>query len=179
MVDELTKCPTCKTRTLKREGDELVCTECKGHFPAPNADAVALGRRGGAKGGKVRMAKLTPEQRSELAKKAVNTRWNRVNNNKRHLYYEQHREEIVKDLLSLGVQAARTKWSIPPSTITYLAARWLTNEQRAQLLMTEHPPGPIKGNGYLPVFPPFSDDWPESVQLKWLELYGLLQGTRS
>jgi hypothetical protein len=40
-----------------------------------NAAAVALGRRGGKKGGKARAAKLTPEQRSEIARKAAATRW--------------------------------------------------------------------------------------------------------
>jgi hypothetical protein len=40
-----------------------------------NPHAVALGRLGGRKGGKVRFAKLTPEQRSELGRKAVLARW--------------------------------------------------------------------------------------------------------
>ena len=37
--------------------------------------AVALGRRGGLKGGKARAAKLSSEQRSEIAKKAAAARW--------------------------------------------------------------------------------------------------------
>ena len=37
--------------------------------------AVSLGRRGGLKGGKARAAKLTPEQRSEIARKAAQKRW--------------------------------------------------------------------------------------------------------
>lgn len=37
--------------------------------------AVELGRRGGKRGGKARAAKLTPEQRSEIAKKAALARW--------------------------------------------------------------------------------------------------------
>jgi hypothetical protein len=37
--------------------------------------AVALGRRGGLKGGKARAAKLTAKQRSEIAKKAAEARW--------------------------------------------------------------------------------------------------------
>lgn len=37
--------------------------------------AVALGRKGGLKGGKARAASLTAEQRSEIAKKAANARW--------------------------------------------------------------------------------------------------------
>ena len=37
--------------------------------------AVELGRRGGLKGGKARAAKLTPEQRREIAQKAAAKRW--------------------------------------------------------------------------------------------------------
>ena len=40
-----------------------------------NAAAVALGRKGGKKGGVARAAKLTPAQRSESARKAVRARW--------------------------------------------------------------------------------------------------------
>jgi hypothetical protein len=40
--------------------------------------AVELGRRGGLKGGKARAAKLTPEQRSEIARKAATKRWGRA-----------------------------------------------------------------------------------------------------
>jgi hypothetical protein len=39
--------------------------------------AVALGRRGGLKGGKARAAKLTATQRSEIAKRAAAARWAR------------------------------------------------------------------------------------------------------
>ena len=37
--------------------------------------AVELGRRGGLRGGKARAAKLTPEERSEAARKAARARW--------------------------------------------------------------------------------------------------------
>ena len=40
-----------------------------------NPAAVALGRLGGLKGGKVRAERLTPEQRKEIAKKAALARW--------------------------------------------------------------------------------------------------------
>jgi hypothetical protein len=36
------------------------------------------GKRGGPKGGKARAAKLTPERRSEIAKKAAAARWAKV-----------------------------------------------------------------------------------------------------
>ncbi len=37
--------------------------------------AVALGRKGGLKGGKARAAKLTPEERSAIARRAAAMRW--------------------------------------------------------------------------------------------------------
>ena len=42
-----------------------------------NPAAVALGRLGGAKGGKARAAKLTSEKRSEIARKAAKARWSK------------------------------------------------------------------------------------------------------
>ena len=42
-----------------------------------NPNAVALGRLGGLKGGKARFAKLTPEQRKEIAQKAAQARWHK------------------------------------------------------------------------------------------------------
>ena len=40
-----------------------------------NPAAVTLGKLGGKKGGKARAEKLTPEQRSEIARAAANARW--------------------------------------------------------------------------------------------------------
>lgn len=42
-----------------------------------NPAAVALGKLGGAKGGKARAQALTPERRAEIAKKAAAKRWER------------------------------------------------------------------------------------------------------
>lgn len=39
--------------------------------------AVALGRKGGLVGGKARAAKLTPQERSESARKAAQARWHK------------------------------------------------------------------------------------------------------
>lgn len=57
----------------------LIVDEATGESP-PVGDgkdpaAVALGRKGGKKGGKARAAKMTPEERSEAAKKAAQARW--------------------------------------------------------------------------------------------------------
>jgi hypothetical protein len=40
-----------------------------------NPYAVALGRKGGLKGGPARAANMTPEQRSESARNAILARW--------------------------------------------------------------------------------------------------------
>jgi hypothetical protein len=40
-----------------------------------NPAAVALGKLGGKKGGKARAAKMTPEERTESARKAAAARW--------------------------------------------------------------------------------------------------------
>jgi hypothetical protein len=40
-----------------------------------NPAAVALGRLGGLKGGKARARKLTPKQRSAIARRAAAARW--------------------------------------------------------------------------------------------------------
>ena len=43
--------------------------------PEKNPAAVILGRLGGKKGGKARAAKLTAQQRSDIARKAAQARW--------------------------------------------------------------------------------------------------------
>jgi hypothetical protein len=42
-----------------------------------NPYAVALGRKGGLKGGPARAANMTPEERSESARNAVLARWSK------------------------------------------------------------------------------------------------------
>ncbi len=46
-------------------------------LPAKNPAAVELGRLGGAKGGKRRAESMTPEERSESARRAAQARWSR------------------------------------------------------------------------------------------------------
>jgi hypothetical protein len=42
-----------------------------------NPAAVALGKLGGMKGGRARAAKLTPEERKEIAQRAAKARWDK------------------------------------------------------------------------------------------------------
>lgn len=50
--------------------------------PAKDPAAVALGRRGGLKGGQARAKALTPEQRKESARKAAEARWGKEGRDK-------------------------------------------------------------------------------------------------
>lgn len=43
--------------------------------PTKNPAAVSLGRLGGLRGGKARAKKLSPQRRSQIAKKAAKSRW--------------------------------------------------------------------------------------------------------
>jgi MacB-like periplasmic core domain len=51
------------------------CTLTYNSAMGKNPHAVALGRKGGKKGGPARAAKMTPQERSESARKAVLARW--------------------------------------------------------------------------------------------------------
>jgi hypothetical protein len=78
MPDRSRKRPTDVNELARRIVDEST-----GEIPKLDPDegkdpaAVALGRRGGLKGGKARAAKMTAEERSEAARKAAAARWKR------------------------------------------------------------------------------------------------------
>jgi hypothetical protein len=73
-----------RSRKRPRDVNELarqIVDEATGEAPPYDPDAgkdpaaVALGRKGGLKGGKARAEKMTPEQRTEAARKAAQARW--------------------------------------------------------------------------------------------------------
>jgi hypothetical protein len=73
-----------RSRKRPRDVNEIarqIVDEATGDAPPfdPNEGkdpaAVALGRKGGLKGGKARAAKMTAKQRSESARKAAEARW--------------------------------------------------------------------------------------------------------
>ena len=67
--------PTDPNQLAKRVIDIATGEEPDTDEPKKDPAAVALGRRGGLKGGKARADSLTPAQRSEIAKKAAAKRW--------------------------------------------------------------------------------------------------------
>ena len=56
-------------------GEHLDGTPLEDPNAGKNPAAVALGRLGGAKGGKARAKKLSPAKRKAIAKKAAKARW--------------------------------------------------------------------------------------------------------
>ena len=69
-----------RPRDINRLAASVVQAATEGEFTAEdfegkNPAAVMLGRLGGKKGGKARAAKLSPEERSRIAKRAAQARW--------------------------------------------------------------------------------------------------------
>ena len=56
-------------------GERLDGSPLPNQSEGKNPAAVALGKLGGAKGGRARAAKLSPEERKRIAKKAAKVRW--------------------------------------------------------------------------------------------------------
>ena len=65
------------TNQLAKLIADIATGETTDESPATGKDpaAVALGRKGGLKGGAARAKKLTAKRRSEIAKKAAKARW--------------------------------------------------------------------------------------------------------
>lgn len=71
-----------KTRDVNSMAAAIVAMPVRAEpVPEPgagrNQHAFALGREGGLKGGEARAASLTPEHRSEIARRAAIARWSR------------------------------------------------------------------------------------------------------
>ncbi len=82
IMPRMAKKPRKKTADVNQMAFRIVA-ESTGELPKtapPQKDpaAVALGRKGGLKGGKARAAKMTKKQRSESAKKAALARWGKT-----------------------------------------------------------------------------------------------------
>lgn len=68
------------TNKLAKSIVDLATGEAQEENPDEGKDpaAVALGRKGGLIGGKARAAKLTPDERSEIARIAATARWKKT-----------------------------------------------------------------------------------------------------
>ncbi len=79
MAEKHPKRPRDLNQWAKRMVD-IATGEASGQEPTPEEQgkdpaAVALGRKGGLKGGKARAESMSPERRAEVAKRAAISRW--------------------------------------------------------------------------------------------------------
>jgi hypothetical protein len=76
MPDRSRKRPVDPNELAKQLVDEATGEQPR-YDPDEGKDpaAVALGRKGGLKGGKARAAQMTPEERTASAKRAAEARW--------------------------------------------------------------------------------------------------------
>jgi len=111
MVEErvLTKCPDCKTRTLHREGEELVCSECKGRFAAPQESR--LGHK--------------KNKRDCLLE--------------RHQFYEKNKDEIIRDYEAKGGQETAKKWKVTWAALFHVLRRWGITKPKAHVVLKDKP----------------------------------------
>lgn len=65
------------TQVAFRIGQKAAHLEPPAEEAEPLPPKAAAGRKGGQKGGKARAEKLTPEERSESARKAAAARWSK------------------------------------------------------------------------------------------------------
>jgi len=147
-----------------------VCTVCNKvrQYPWEKGEVVVL------KKGNPSINKVSKEEHME------------GNIKERHRYYEEHKDEIIADLKTIGRTPTRKKWNIPAGgAIVSLLKRWLTQEERDAISLIKSKRGPKQkgnipprqgtlapsANGDHPKFPEFSNEWVPAVQLKWFDLY--------
>lgn len=87
-----------------------------------NAAAVALGRKGGKKGGPARAAKLTSQQRSESARNAGLARWAKVKGVKQETM-SVTKKVSIRDASDQALVALlnRLKATVDPAEIRHLS----------------------------------------------------------
>ena len=93
-----------------------------------NPAAVALGRKGGKRGGPARAAKLSPEQRSESARNAVQARWARAKRGK----FRQSRPLVKKRV------PATPRTDTSDEALLALLRRLRTTNDRSEIRQLSH-----------------------------------------
>lgn len=66
-----------KPADLNRLAAAIVGQATDGRVPEPDSKQARAGRIGGQKGGTARAERLSPDQRSEIARKAARARWDK------------------------------------------------------------------------------------------------------
>jgi hypothetical protein len=162
-----------------------LCGEVR-QFPWERGSPVIVLKKGDPSISQVKVSQVKPSQAkpSQVKPSQLKEDDMATNNFEKHRHYEEHKEEILADLRSIGRPATCKKWKISSSTIHTLEKRWLTPQESKDLTERSNREGLCRESSTsqptttptnnLPPFPEFSNEWPESVQLKWFELYAQL-----
>ncbi len=113
----------------KNVGTCSVCGEVK-QFPLSKGEKPVV-----LKEGKTRNAKMRRPITSTYPKY------------QRHRYFEDNKEAITLDLLSIGRMATRAKWGILSPSLVNLERRWLTDDERARIPVPLTQGDPAAGHG--------------------------------
>lgn len=96
-----------------------------------------------------------------------------LSNKEKSDFYELNKAEIMEDIHTVGRTRACQKWQTPRGSIGKLVIGW-TAAEPIPLNIARDPA--IAGK--LPAFPEFNNDWPEPVQLHWIDAYLTLIGIK-
>lgn len=88
----------------------------------------------------------------------------------RRKYYQEHKEEMVRDLIAHGKDFVVNKWRIKPQVIGHL--------KRLPEYKEAYPGRPKVSPNGIPPLPAFQDKWAPEVQVKWLEVYEKVTGLK-
>jgi len=90
----------------------------------------------------------------------------------KHQFYEEHKEEIIAAYKEGGAPRLKHDWGLSGSTWFLIRKRWGVSPHRPEK-------GAISSivNGCHGELPPWSDSWPEAVQLKYLDILSSLLET--
>jgi len=87
-------------------------------------------------------------------------------------FYNHNKDQIITSVKNLGQPKSAQLWKMSTSTLHTKIKSWGYREGRT----TKAVPAPSDNHHRLEL-PPWSDNWPESVQLKWLDIFLQLDST--
>ncbi|MDD5700448.1 MAG: hypothetical protein PHU23_00235 [Dehalococcoidales bacterium] len=106
-------------------------------------------------------------------------------------YYERNKAAIIEEWEGLGKPKSLPRWHISQASMNGLKKRWgledvqtrLDRQRKEKIPLTSPSKVALRTESSVktpvfPMFPAFSDSWPEPVQIKWFDTYVMLQGVK-
>lgn len=90
--------------------------------------------------------------------------WKKLTHKVKHHIFEKCKNHIIIDVRKLGRKEAAKKWTMAESTLSQLLDAWEGKTKSEDVT-------PQSG---LPALPPWDNNWMAPVQVKWLEIYGMM-----